>query len=379
VDGYNGLTGTINALTDYNPDTSAAGLLIGDFTVRSISSQLRNLMSSTISQLTGSVRSLADIGITTSSDGTLELDSEKLDRALASYPADVEALFTLQGRPTDPDLSYSSASDNTLAGNYAVNISSLATQGVYNATALNSLIIDANNDNFTLSVNGVSTASISLTQATYADGATLAEHIQAQINDDESLKSSGVSVTVSYDSVNNEFDITSTKYGSASKIEFTTIDTNTSNDIGFAVGSGVDGIDVAGSINNITASGNGQLLTSESGDSQGLALLVSAGGTGSRGTVSFSRGIATAIDDLLGSFLDTDGFIGSREEGLNEQLEEISEERVKLDLRISNLEARLIKQFSALDSLISQFNSTSSFLTQALANLPKPNSINNNN
>lgn len=377
VDGYNGLTGTINTLTSYNPETTAAGLLIGDFTVRSISNQLRNLVAGTVPQLTGSIKSLIDIGIKTNSDGTLELDTAKLDSALSNYPSEVGALFTLQGRPTDSDLSYSAATDDTLAGNYAVNVSAMATQGMYNATALNTLIIDATNDEFTISVNGVSSSSIMLTHGTYADADALAEHIQAQINDDDNLKSSEASVTVTYDGT-GELDITSTKYGSASTIEFTAVDTAT-NDLGLALGSGVDGVDVAGTINNQIASGNGQLLSSEYGDSQGLALLVSGGSSGNRGTVSFSRGIATSIDNLLSSFLDSEGFIGSREDGLNDQLEEISEERLKLDLRITNLEARLINQFSALDSLISQFNSTSSFLTDALANLPKPNSINNNN
>jgi flagellar hook-associated protein 2 len=63
---------------------------------------------------------------------------------------------------------------------------------------------------------------------------------------------------------------------------------------------------------------------------------------------------------------------------INEGLDDIVDERIKLDDRISSLEARLIRQFSALDALVAQFNQTSSFLTQQLANLPKPNSINNN-
>lgn len=379
VGGYNGLTGTINALTNFNPDTETAGLLIGDFTVRSISSQLRSAISSSVAQLTGSIRSLTDIGINTNGDGTLELDNAKLKTALQNFPDEVEALFTLQGRPSDDEVVYSAATDDTQPGNYAVNVTSLATQGVYNGSLVNSLIINGGNDSFTISVNGVESGTINLTQGTYVDGATLAEHIQAQINDDQSLKASDALVTVAYDSVNNEFDITSTRYGSASTIEFTTIDTTTTNDLGFAVGSGTDGLDVVGSINNTTAAGNGQLLTSQSGGSNGLALLINGTTTGARGSLSFSRGIATVVDDLLDSFLDADQFIGSREDRLNDDLEEISEEREKLDLRITNLEARLIRQFSALDALVAQFNNTSSFLTQQLANLPEPNSINNNN
>jgi flagellar hook-associated protein 2 len=76
--------------------------------------------------------------------------------------------------------------------------------------------------------------------------------------------------------------------------------------------------------------------------------------------------------------LKSDGTIANREKGLNEGLEDIEDERFKLEDRILALEARLVRQFSALDALIAQFNQTSSFLTQQLANLPKPNSINSN-
>ncbi len=41
-----------------------------------------------------------------------------------------------------------------------------------------------------------------------------------------------------------------------------------------------------------------------------------------------------------------------------------------MEYRLGLIEARYLKQFSALDSLISQSNATSSYLTQQLANLP---------
>ncbi len=378
VESYNGVVETANALSSYNAETESAGILIGDFTLRSITGQLRSMLSNVVPGLSGNIRALSDIGITTSIDGTLELDATKLDTALASYPDEIQALFTEQGMPTDPDISFTTATDGTEVGNYAVNISTLATQGVFNGATINSLIIDANNDNFTISVNGVSSAEVILTQSTYADGDALAAHIQAQINDDDNLKAAGSTVTVTFDSINNEFDITSEKYGSASKIEFTAVDTNTVNDFGFSVASGIDGLDVAGTINGLSASGNGQILTSDGGDSKGLAVLISLGATGDRGEVSFSRGVANMLDSLISGFLQTDGLLDSREGGLNTKLEEIADDRVKLDLKIESLEARLIQQFSALDSLISDFNSISSFLTQQLDNFVKPNSVGNN-
>ncbi len=378
VEGFNGLANTLSTLTSYDPVTSSAGLLIGDATVRSISYQLRSIIGNSVSELSGNLRSLADIGIKTTQDGTLGLDMSKLNAALANYPDEVAALFTLQGRPSDSNIQYLSATDNTQAGNYAVNITNMATKAVYNGTAVNNLTIDANNDAFTVKIDGVTSNSILLSQGVYADGYDLAAHIQAQINNDANIKASGVGVTVVYDEAINEFDISSLKYGAESKVEFISVDTNFSNDIGFTVGSGIDGTDVAGTINGVDASGDGQLLTSSEGSSQGLALLIESGATGDRGSVSFSRGIVTALQDIISNYVDSDGLISNKEDGLNSDLKDISVQREKLDTRVASLEQRLVAQFSALDSLISQFNTTSSFLTQQLANLPKPNSVGNN-
>lgn len=378
VAAYNGLVQNINSLTDFDAETGSAGVLIGDFTVRSVSRQLRNILYSSVSGLSGNIQSLTDIGIRTNANGTLKIDASKLDQALINYPAEVEALFSLQGQSTDSDVSYIRATDDTQPGDYAVNVSALASRGVFTGGSVNSLIIDNDNDTFSIRVNGSASGSISLTQGTYANGDALAAEIQAQINDDASLQASEALVSVLYDSLNNRFDITSSRYGSDSTIEITAVDTNSSADIGLSVSSGTAGNDIAGTINGLSATGSGQILTSQFGNSKGLALEIIAGATGNRGTVTFSRGIASSIDALIGQFLQSGGSLSTREDGLKEDLDDVNEERDKLDQRISSLEARLIKQFSALDTLIAQFNSTSSFLTQQLANLPEPNSINKN-
>jgi flagellar hook-associated protein 2 len=284
----------------------------------------------------------------------------------------------LQGRPEDADVQYTSASSDTVAGDYALSVSALSTQGQFNGSVVNSLVINANNNSFTIKLDGVTSNSVNLTPATYNDGDALAAHIQAQINGDDQLKAEGATVSVVYDSVNNKFDITSAHYGSGSTIEFTSVDINSSDDIGFSVGSGTDGTDITGTINSVSATGNGQVLTSQTGNSNGLALNVSAGVIGNRGNVSFSRGLASTLDTLLSDFLDADGFIATREDGLKEGLEDIGRQRERLELRLESMEARFIKQFTALDILVARFNSTSNFLTQQLANLPKPNSVGNN-
>lgn len=85
---------------------------------------------------------------------------------------------------------------------------------------------------------------------------------------------------------------------------------------------------------------------------------------------SASDGFATRLFDLADSFLDTDGIIETRTQGLTTQIEGISDDRDALNNRLASLETRLLRQFNALDSLLSQLSQTSNFLGQQLANLP---------
>ena len=377
VDSYNELMKNIDALTAYDPETGAGSVLIGDFTVRSISSQIRNVIFGSVSGLDGNIRSLVDIGITTNSSGTLDVDSTKLKDALTNYGSEVEALFALQGTTTDPGVRYLSSTNETLNGDYAVNVTSFLSQGSLTGSGpVTDLRVRNNSNNMTLLVDGFSTGNITLTNGDYPDEDALATEIEAQINAAATLVANGISVTVSYDVPSDRFVITSNSSGAGSSVEITAIDAQVENRYGLSVGPGVNGTDFIGSINGQPATASGNTLTSQSGDSRGLAVAIVSGATGDRGTVSITRGLAGTLGELLDRFLQSEGTIASRESSINEGLEDIEDERFKLDDRILSLEARLVRQFSALDALVAQFNQTSSFLTQQLASLPKPNSIN---
>jgi len=83
-------------------------------------------------------------------------------------------------------------------------------------------------------------------------------------------------------------------------------------------------------------------------------------------------GFAVRLFDRVDRALSDEGAIETRTEGLNNRIERIEEQRESLNQRLEALETRLLRQFNALDSLVSQLNNTSSFLAQQLANLPTP-------
>ena len=94
VDGYNELIALINEQTNYNTETEASGTLFGDSLITTIERQIRNTLTNRIENSESNYTSLASIGITTNSDGTLELDDSKLDTALADDYAGVTTLFS---------------------------------------------------------------------------------------------------------------------------------------------------------------------------------------------------------------------------------------------------------------------------------------------
>ncbi|MBW7470428.1 flagellar filament capping protein FliD [Marinobacter sp. F4218] len=80
-----------------------------------------------------------------------------------------------------------------------------------------------------------------------------------------------------------------------------------------------------------------------------------------------TNGIAGQIEASIENYLASDGAISSRTEGLNRTLDDIQEQRDRLDLRMQTYRERLVAQFSAADSLISQLNSTGNYVSQQLA------------
>ncbi len=82
------------------------------------------------------------------------------------------------------------------------------------------------------------------------------------------------------------------------------------------------------------------------------------------------EGIATRLDTVLSGYLGSTGSLESRIGGLNESVEDIGDQRESLSRRLEALERRYLDQFIALDTLVGQLQSTSTYLGLQLANLP---------
>jgi len=93
VSGYNAALDLFESYQGYDPDTEAAGVLLGDATTNSIRNRLNNMITDMVSGVESFDR-LADLGIALNDEGRLEVDSETLDSAFDDHFDDVIQFFT---------------------------------------------------------------------------------------------------------------------------------------------------------------------------------------------------------------------------------------------------------------------------------------------
>jgi flagellar hook-associated protein 2 len=191
--------------------------------------------------------------------------------------------------------------------------------------------------------------------------------LQTAINGTSAFSSASSTVTVAANATTGFLSIASNRYGSASNVSLSNgLGTTVATFMGATPATTV-GVDVAGSINGVAATGSGQYLTGV----DGLKLLVNGGAVGQRGSVSFSQGYAYQLNNLVSGYLANPSIISGRTDGINQSIKDIGTQRDDLNRRLTATEARYRAQFTQLDALISSMNQTSSYLTQQLAALPK--------
>jgi hypothetical protein len=228
-----------------------------------------------------------------------------------------------------------------------------AKPGFYLNTTIGNLASSTTNDSFSITVDGVTSSEISLGTIINTDTAAVAASLQAAINGNPALLAAGIGVKVEFDVRTGGFGIISRTTGPTSSVTLASVSGNAGTIFGFAAGAGIFGA-------------KGTAARGAPDASAGLSLRVTGGAIGSRGSVSFVRGIANQLDTLLDSFLDTNGLLRNRTNSLNKELEGIADERVNLASRLEASENRLRASFLANDLIISNLNSTADFLSSQL-------------
>lgn len=114
-----------------------------------------------------------------------------------------------------------------------------------------------------------------------------------------------------------------------------------------------------------TDPGDGTLFNGE--DLQ-LSLTQSAT-AGNYGDITFSRGLASQLNDWINEINDEGGMLNSRTDGINGKISRLDDRETRFERQLEQIEKRYRAQFTALDAMLASMQQTSSYLSQQLAAL----------
>ncbi|MDR3385475.1 MAG: flagellar filament capping protein FliD [Rudaea sp.] len=249
----------------------------------------------------------------------------------------------------------------TAGGGQAISISDGSSNG---ATLLfggnvsnNSTTIPSGGLPLAVTVDGTM-ANVTLAAGIYTPS-QLATTLQTAINTNTTLQQAGVSVNVTQN--NGVLNVTSTSYGSQSSVSI--VGTGATQLFGSSSTS-TSGLDVQGTIDGYAATGNGQVLSvGSTGPAAGLQILVSGNSTGSLGTVNYSQGFASLLNAVvMNATNSTSGSITNATNTLNTQITSLQTQQTNLQKYITQVQQQYQAQFSALNAMVVQMQSTASFL-----------------
>jgi flagellar hook-associated protein 2 len=254
VSAYNELLTELNTATAAATSTADAGPLRGNAAIRTLQSQLTKMTTTPLNS-SGTIRTLAELGVQTAQDGSLSVDATQLSTMLTSYPDDVEQMFMTTQTSSSPKVLI-----NSTAG--------AAASGVYTVTGI--------------------------TPATGGGNAT-------------------------------------------------------------------------GTLNGTAMSAASWILTAGSGNNaDGLSLQILSG-TPSSATITINQGLGGVLQAIHDALLGTTGALTTLSTSLATQQTNLAAELTKADAQVTVYHDRLVTQFTQMNTLVSGYKATSSYLTQQVA------------
>ncbi|CUA85273.1 Flagellar capping protein FliD [Gulbenkiania indica] len=372
VKSYNDLNKMLKEATAATPGTKpgesgTAAPLNGITAIRNIQSQLRVAFGA-VTDNGGTFKFASQLGLTFSKDGQLSLDSTKLNKAIDEAPDDVARFFATGATIEGSGFSFSTSTANTKAGTYEVAVDAVVNGYNFAGSTPSSL---TGGQSFAVKVDGV-TVNATLPAGPFNSATALAKALESTINGDAGLAAAKGKVSVTVDDATGKLLMTSTKSGEESKVEVL----SGLEFAGFTPGAGVAGSkNVSGTIGGYPARGDGNKLVGAVGTPvEGLTIEITGGTVGDKGKLTYTQGFSFQLGKTVESMLADNGPLTAFDKGLNASLKDLQKQQDRLSKSLQVTEARYRAQFNAMDRLLSQLNSTSSFLNQQIAGLQKSGS-----
>jgi flagellar hook-associated protein 2 len=315
VDAYNKINETMVDATKYDAATKVAGMFQGDSSANGLLSAMRSMLQAVTAG--GAFSRLADVGITAQRGGNLSIDSAKLNTALSSKFTDIKNLFKAEASPAKAQSTASlslTAGTTPGAGTLSIRLGSWDFPG----------------GTFT-------PGSVAAVPITVAAGDTIAV-IASKING----AGAGVNAEVKTDPTTG-------------KERLLLSSTSTGKEAGFQM--------------TVTDEAGVTTPAANLFDNTGLSRLVfeaTAGDTMTQlGTNNVpTDGVAVRFKKLADGLLSIDGFFSSKDGSLKRSLLQNSKNQATVNDRAASFEARLNKQYSALDAKMASLTALNAYVAQ---------------
>ena len=300
VDSVNTARKILNNKTFRGSSTEDAGELASDPVINRVKKRIERLTSEALTGFGPNSVHLSNLGVRTEKDNTLSLNQVILENELQNNPSSLDAIFNSMYSSSSTLLSVSGGVNKPpKAGAYSFLMTA------YVAGAVTGLVdtdttpeVTSSNSTIQVTVDGVSTGSITIPSSHYSSQGALATAIQTAINADSNLTAVGKSALVSFE--NGSYKIKSASKGSSSSVVINSIGTNL--DSFLKMNGSVDADNIATSQSgtaNTALTLNGSSVTTST-DSDGL---VDAETLGSSGNFSIDGAQSGAAGSNLNSHI----------------------------------------------------------------------------
>lgn len=357
------LNGAINLLTEYSKpgiNGSEAGPLAGNSSIRALKSRLAQFTTTEMTNYDGSSFFLANFGLQTERTGALTIDQTKFNSFFDANPTAFSAIFS-NGLFAETDAIYPRMSGDAFTpGSYDV-VATTATSGTFTGTAptndysASPLVISDSTVQMDIALNGATAETITLATGTYNSLAEVATQIQTQI--DSVFGASKISVSAA----TGALVFTSATTGASSAIDITDLSTALNGYFGINSGTATAGADRTVTVDDVAAEPIGASWRITDGNAKGLILGIDSFPLSS--SVIATRSMTSMISGYLDDVLASSGFISSKLITLNDNVAEKQAELVDLEDKMENLRERYMKQYAAMESMVSSLKKTGDYLT----------------
>ena len=226
IDAVNNARSLLSEKTFRGSASQDSGDLSDDPVVKSIQKQLNSLTSTQLTGFGANGVYLSNLGVRTEKNGLLSLNTSILENELKNNPTSLDAIFNSMYSSSSSLLTVNGGTISApVAGSYAFAMTAYVSGAVTGLSSNDtSPEVTSSNNTIQITVDDVTSGTVTVPAAHYSSEAALATAIQTAINSDSIMTATGKTITVSH--TNGNYVFTSNSTGQFSSMSINSVGSN---------------------------------------------------------------------------------------------------------------------------------------------------------